>query len=101
MPYTDVSRGVRVAADAIRRVDVMTNNWIEANASVDLTYDFDFKLKCEQVTPGHSFIMNHYELVRAGAVSSVLDEAYKAELIRGIRYWDGAAWVAEPTPVKR
>lgn len=100
-PYTDVSQGVRAAVDGIRRVDIMTNDWIEANATADLTYDFDFRLKCEQVIPGHSFMMNHYELMRAGAISSVLDDAYKADLISEIRYWDGAAWVAEPTPVMR
>jgi hypothetical protein len=100
-PYTDVSLAKRVAVDGLRRLDIMSNDWIEVGAAVGINYDFDFQLKCIQVSMEHKFWMDHYELSRSGAVSSVLGEDYRKKLKDGIRWWDGRAWSAEPTPVKR
>jgi hypothetical protein len=100
-PYTDVSLGMRIAVDGLWTIGITRNDWIEATGSVDVIYDFDFGLRCVQVDWGHGFIMNHYELSRSGAVTSVLGEAYRKMLRDGIRWWDGRAWSAEPTPVKR
>lgn len=100
-PYTDVSSGMGIAVEGLFRVDIMSNDWIEVNASADICFDFDFKLKCVQASVGHSYTMNHYELSRSGAVTSSLGEGYTQALIEGIRYWDGTEWVAAPTPVRR
>jgi hypothetical protein len=100
-PITDVSEARGFAVDGLRLVDVTKNGWIEAHAGADVTYWFDFGLDCVQVSYGHGFQMQHYELSRAGAVTSVLGEGYRKMLCEGVRWWDGRAWSAEPTPVRR
>jgi hypothetical protein len=100
-PYTDVSQAKGTAVDGLRRLDIMGNDWIEAEGGVGIFYDFDFKLECIQANPGHGFMMDHYELSRSGAISSTLGEGYRKMLRDAIRYWDGKAWTAAPTPVRR
>lgn len=99
-PYTDVSEALRDRVDGLRTIDITNNDWIRTMASIGVIYEFDFKLKCVQLSWGNGFIMNHYELKRSGALASVLDDDYRAMLLKGILYWDGKAWTPEPTPVK-
>jgi len=33
-------------------------------------------------------------MVKAGRIASVLDEAYRDALLKGIRYWNGSGWSA-------
>ena len=100
-PYADVSRANGDRVDGLREVDVTENAWIRSMAGNGLIYEFDFGLRCVQASWGNSFAMSHDDLRRSGAVSSELGPAYADDLKRGIRYWDGQAWTAEPTPVKR
>ena len=101
LPFCDVSRAQGHIIDGLRTLEITGGDWIRAETSNGIYYDFDFNLKCFQVGFGHAFMMDHYEMWRAGAVTSLLDDAYKAELIKGVRYWDGSAWASAPTPVKR
>jgi hypothetical protein len=48
------------------------------------------------VDPGHNYIVKHEEMVKAGRIASVLDDAYRDALFKGIRYWNGSEWTAEP-----
>jgi hypothetical protein len=100
-PYTDVDLATRRAVGCFASVAITENDWIEALAEDGLFYDFDFGLRCVQVYPGHSFALDHDEALRAGTITSVLDESYIKMLRDGIRWWDGRAWSAEPTPVRR
>ena len=100
-PYLDVSEAARNPVEGIRLVDITENDWIEATTSNGLIYDFDFGLKCVQISWGHVFIVLHDELRRAGAITSVRDEAYKDMLLKGIRYWNGSGWTAEPSMCRR
>jgi hypothetical protein len=101
-PYLDVSRGHGDRVDGLRTLDITENDWIRSMGGVGIIYEFDFRLRCAQVSWGNGFVMSHYELRRAGAITSDLeDPAYKADLRNGIRYYDGTAWTAEPTPIKR
>jgi len=101
VPYTDVSAARGRPVDGLRTVEITANNWIRATTSNGIIYEFDFSLKCVQVTFGHGFMIDHYETRKAGAVTSVLDDGYKANLIGGIRYWNGSAWAAESSMVRR
>jgi hypothetical protein len=100
VPYTDVSKAQGYVIDGFHQVFVTGNNRIKAVYGTSLFYEFDFGLRCMQVTFGHGYINAHDEGVRAGKITSVLDDAYKAMLMAGIRYWDGSAMVSEPTMVK-
>jgi hypothetical protein len=35
-------------------------------------------------------------MVRAGRLSSVLDEAYRDALLKAVRYWNGSEWTVAP-----
>ena len=100
-PYTEVSRAHGDRVDGLREVDVTGNAWIRSMAGNGLIYEFDFGLRCIQASWGNSFAMSYDELRRSGAVTSELGRAYSDELRDGIRYFDGTAWTAVPTPVKR
>ncbi len=95
-PYVDVSEAMGDHVDGLRKVDTTRNDWIQATAAKGLIYEFDFSLKCVQVSWGHGFIVRHEEMAKAGKITSALDESYKSTLLAGVRYWNGSAWTAEP-----
>lgn len=98
-PRTDVSLALGDIVEGIRNVWVTSNSRLEANTFYNLTYEFDFGLHCVNVDWGHGLMVKHNELAAAGKIHSVLDESYRETIKNGVRYWDGRAWVAEPTPV--
>jgi hypothetical protein len=99
-PFLDVSAGLGHPVEGLRLIEITTNDWIRTSNTPGLIYEFDFGLKCFQVSPGNAYKMAHYELRRAGAVTSVLDEAYYRAIRDDIRYWTGTAWTAAPSPVR-
>jgi len=101
VPYTDVSRAQGYVVDGFNQAFVTGNNRIKAAYGTSLFYEFDFEMRCVQVSPGHGYMKAHEDGVKAGKISSVLDDSYKAMLRAGIRYWNGSAMVSEPTAVKR
>ena len=100
-PYTDVSEAMHFRVEGLRTIGVTGNDWIQARAGNGVMYDFDFGLKCFQASWDHGYTMNHYELRRAGALTSRLDESYREMLRAGVRYWNGSAWTSEPSMCRR
>jgi len=100
-PRTDVSLALGDIVEGIRNIWVTSSRRLEANTFYNLTYEFDFGLRCLNTDWGHGFMKEHNELAAAGKIHSTLDEFYRITIKNGIRYWDGRAWVAEPTPVLR
>ncbi|NLH75814.1 MAG: VCBS repeat-containing protein [Acidobacteria bacterium] len=100
-PYTDVSAANAHYVCGFNNVDITESKWIRATTAEGLIMDFGFDLECLQVGFGHGYRVLHDEGVREGRIASVLDDAYKQMVMAGVRYWNGSAFVAEPTPVKR
>ena len=96
VPYLDVSeaRGDRV--EGLRDIGITENGWIRVTSAIGLWYEFSFDLECVQISWGHGYIVQHEEMVRAGKLTSVLDEAYRDSLLKAIRYWNGSEWTAAP-----
>ncbi|MGA2361994.1 MAG: hypothetical protein ABSG73_05990 [Candidatus Aminicenantales bacterium] len=97
-PRTDLSLARGDIVEGIRDIGVTSNKLIYANTFYNLIYYFDFGLRCVNADWGHAFMIKHNELAAAGKIHSALDESYQETIKRGVRYWDGRAWVAEPTP---
>ncbi len=64
-------------------------------------YNLDYRLAVIDVTLSHGFRQLHNEAVKAGLVSSVLDDQYSRDLKQGFLYFDGRGWTPDPTPVRR
>ena len=96
-PFLDFSEAMRNPCDGLRGIDITGNEWIRAMTAPGVWYDFGFDLKCIQINWGNGFTVNHADLVKAGKLTSVLDDSYRADLLAGIRYWNGSELVAEPT----
>ena len=101
VPYLDVSEAMGNRVDGLRNIGITENGWIRLTASTGLWYEFGFDLKCVQISWGHGYIVRHEAMVKAGRIGSVLDEAYRAKLLAGIRYWNGSGWTAEPAKNRR
>jgi len=101
VPYLDVSeaRGDRV--EGLKDIGITENGWIRVTSAIGLWYEFSFDLKCVQICWGHGYIVRHEEMVKAGKIASVLDEAYRDALLKAIRYWNGSGWTAEPAKNSR
>ena len=92
----DVSEAIGHYVCGFGNVDITENNWIHATTAEGLIFDFGFDLSCLQVGWGHGYRLLHEAGVKAGKITSVLDDAYRQTVMAGIRYWNGSAWVAEP-----
>jgi hypothetical protein len=101
VPYLDVSAAAGDRVDGLRTVDITENHWIRSMTSKGLIYEFDFNLKCLQVSPGNGYVMQHDGQRAAGKLTSVLGEAYNERIREAIRYWNGSAFVAAPSMVVR
>ena len=97
-PRTDVSLALGDIVESITNLGVTKNKRLVADTNYCLIYEFDFGLRCLNADWGHGYMTRHNELAAAGKIRSALDEAYRQTIIKGVRYWDGRAWVAEPTP---
>ncbi len=96
VPFLDVSEAIGHRVDGLRDIGITGNNWIRVTTTTGLWYEFGFDLKCVQISWGNGFTVTHGEMVKAGKLTSVLDEAYRDAVLKAIRYWNGSAWVAEP-----
>jgi hypothetical protein len=94
IPSYDKSWASELAFQSNGRISAIT--W--ANGII---FDLDPKsLECRQVTLTASFIARHLEAVRAGRLSSVLNDIYKEKLRTGILYWTGREWTLTPTWIR-
>jgi hypothetical protein len=99
-PFLDVSAARGDPVEGLRLVEVTNNGWIRTLNAPGLIYEFDFQLKCFQVSPGKAYKTAHDELRRAGEITSILNEAYCKAVRDDIRYWTGSVWTAVPSPVR-
>ncbi|MBE3130623.1 MAG: hypothetical protein IMZ54_07885 [Acidobacteria bacterium] len=96
VPFLDISKAMGDLVAGLRDIDITENDRIRVTTTTGLWYEFGFDLKCVQVSWGHGYIVRHEEMVKAGRIASVLDEAFRDALFKGIRYWNGSEWTAEP-----
>jgi hypothetical protein len=101
VPYTDVSEAMGVVVEGLSFIDITANGRIRATYGPSLFYEFGFDLKCLQVYWGHGYEYWHGEMAKAGKLASVLDDAYRDALLKGIRYWNGSEWTAGPAKNSR
>ena len=100
-PRSDVSLALGDIVEDFRYFGVTGNKRLMAYTSYGLIYELDFGLRCLNVDFGHGYMTRHNELAAAGKIHSALDEPYRETIKKGVRYWDGRAWVAKPSPVLR
>ncbi|MGZ7065322.1 MAG: hypothetical protein ACXVI6_03090, partial [Candidatus Aminicenantales bacterium] len=99
-PRTDVSVATGDIVEDFRRFGVSGNKHLMVYTSYGLIFELAFGLHCLSVDYGHGYMTRHNELRAAGKIRSSLDDpAYREMFRNGVRYWDGRAWVAEPTQV--
>jgi hypothetical protein len=96
-PFLDFSEAMRYLVDGLVGIDITGNEWIRGTSAPGVWYDFGFDLKCVQINWGNGYTVNHDELVKAGKLTSVLGDSYRADLLAGIRYWNGSEWTATPS----
>jgi hypothetical protein len=96
VPRSDVSEAMGLYVADLRLLDITENHRIRATSSIGLIFEFGFDLELLQLTWGHRYISDHLDMVKAGKLASVLDEAYAANLLKAVRYWNGSEWVAAP-----
>jgi hypothetical protein len=97
VPYTDVSEAKGIVVAGFGYIDITENERIRATYLPTLYYEFGFDLKCLLIDWGHGYEYDHREMAKAGRLTSVLGDAYRANLLAGVRYWNGSAWTIEPS----
>lgn len=99
-PYPDVAKVLNFRVEGLALVEITSNDWIRASTVSGLYWDFDFDLRCVQLTWGHAFEIYHEDGVRSGVLTSAFDDDIRT-LREGVRWWNGAEWTAEPSMVRR
>ena len=97
VPYADLSAAVGDVVVPLSYVSTTKNSRISAMYLPGLFYEFDFGLKCTQVYWGNEYERLHGEMVKEGKLTSVLGADYMRSFKMGVRYWNGAAMVPEPS----
>jgi hypothetical protein len=101
-PRSDVSLALGDIIEGLHHIGITGNRHIAAYNDHGIIYELDFSLRGLSVDFGHGYMIKHNELRAAGKIqSSYTDPAYKESFRKGIRYWNGTEWVAEPTPNAR
>jgi hypothetical protein len=98
-PRTDVSLALGDIVQGIVHLGITGNKRLMLYGHYTLIFEFDFGLRCLAVDWGHGYMTKHNELAAAGKIHSALDEPYREKIKNAVRYWNGRAWVAEPTAV--
>jgi len=101
VPYTDLSAAMGIIVEGFVYAFITENDRISATYGPSMFYEFDFGLACVQVSYGHGYEKRHGDMAREGKLTSVLGDAYTRALRDGVRWWNGSAWVSEPTKVMR
>jgi hypothetical protein len=97
LPRTDVSLALGEIVEGLAQLGVTSSRRLRVVDIHGLIFEFGFDLRCLDVDWGHGFMMIHNDLLASGKIHSDDDEAYRKILKDGIRYWNGSAWLAEPT----
>jgi hypothetical protein len=84
--------------ESLSQIDVLKNKRLAVTASIcRIIYEFDFKLRLQNIRLSHGTQIMHKKAVSEGKVTSVLNEDYKNGLEKDFLYFDGKKWVLEPT----
>ena len=97
-PPSDVAEALGLYWADLVHLGITENRRIRATSTLGLNYEFGFDLKPLQVTPADGFKSLHRKLAAEGKISSVLDDAYMRGILGDVRYWNGSALTAEPSP---
>jgi len=100
-PQSEVSAAFGHWVAGFRNLEITGNNWIRATTEDGLMAEFDFGLRCLQVSASNGYKSSHQDYVAAGKIASPLGEAYYEKYRQEIRYWNGSATVPEPSMVRR
>jgi len=96
-PRTDVDLADGYPAEAITTVELLSNRRIQVQTNLSRIYfDLSLSLDSPELIISHGFILAHERALHGGKVQSVLNSGYTNDLLKGIRYWDGNMWLAEP-----
>lgn len=100
-PRTDVDL-LLSPVESLMDLDLLQNRRIRVIAiESSIYYELDYEFRVQVVRFSHGFMQKHSEMKLAGRVHSELNEDYREELWRGIRYFDGEKWVSQPTMTKQ
>jgi hypothetical protein len=100
-PLTDVEIAESVF-ESVGKISLLSGEKIQTEMlHSGIFYNLDYQLTVTGVTLSHSFRQLHNEAVKAGLVSSVLDDQYSRDLEKGFLYYDGRGWIPNPVPVGR
>jgi hypothetical protein len=102
LPWTDIDPG-NDRHTVLSRIEILNNGRIRATTAVSrLQYELDPRtLACLEATFSNAFEVQHREAVRLGKVYSILNDAYRENLKKGLLYWTGREWTTIPTAVGR
>lgn len=100
-PRTDVDLALS-PVEAVGRLSLTSGDRLQAEMLASgLFYYLDRGLAVADSIISHNFQQLHKEALASKKISSVLDDRYAEELVKGFLYFDGQGWTARPTPVIR
>jgi len=97
LPRTDVDLADNYPVDAVVSVELLSNQRMQVKTHLaNIYYDFSFNFDSPELIIGHGFIIAHEKALKEGKIRSTLNNEYKSNLLKGIRYWDGSKWSSPP-----
>ena len=105
LPLTDmeIATGYRGGAHQLTVLGepTLSFDYAQQALGIGFNYEFDGDMAVRTVRINTGAEVSHKRLKEEGKISSELTLAYAENLKRGVRYWDGSAWVGYPTRILR
>jgi hypothetical protein len=97
-PRTDVDQAVVPSRDCMDRIDLPENRVIRVMPeTAHIIYELGYDLRVNLATTSTSFEILHARLHGEGKIHSSLNAEYFERLKNGALYWNGQAWISQPS----
>jgi len=100
IPPTDVENCICLR-NKIDVIDILNNQIISVKSGIgQIFYEFNFDLELININFSDDYEIMHNKYLSENKITSKLDKDFKANLMKGLLYYDGQKWVSHPTAVK-
>lgn len=96
-PRTDVEEGKQAVGNCWRLIPLKSGHISVILKYNNIFFEFNNDFELQDIQISHSFELLHHKAVKAGEITSTLDDQYIQDLESRLLYYNGKDWTSEPS----